>query len=114
MSTLGTIFIIYFSTLLIGLFFLIVIKGYYHFEYLKEIYPEKLKKYSSIFETFGKPFNQYAFLMIFPTFKRLGSMEKYEKITKLGNTTKLICRLIYADLIVIVVTVISLILIFGD
>lgn len=114
MSTAGIIFIIYFSTLLIGLFFLIVIKGYYHFEYLKEVYPDKLKKYSSIFETFGRLNNEYAFLMIFPTFKRLKNAEKSQKTIKLGNATGLICRLIYIDLIVIVVTVFSMILIYGD
>ena len=115
MSITGIIFITYFAVLLVGLFLLMVAKGYCHFEYLKAVYPEKLKTYSNIFDTFRDRFyNEYALLIIIPVFQRLKSKEKDEKTTKLGNTTTLICRLIYIDLIVILVTVIILIIFFHE
>ncbi|NVO10961.1 MAG: hypothetical protein HXX16_13430 [Bacteroidales bacterium] len=114
MSVLGMLIIIGFCTLLLGLFILMMAKGYYHFEYLKRLYPDNLNEYENIFETYKNKFNnQYAQLIIFPTFQRFRNKEKDEKIKLLGDRISLFCRLIYMDLIIIIVTVLTLIFLFG-
>lgn len=115
MSTADIIFISYFSTLIVALFFLMAIKGFYHFEYLKDMYSGELNKYSNIFDPQRYRFyNEYAILMIIPTFVRIKKKDKSDNALNLEKTIEFYCRLIYIDLVVLIVSVVLAIVLFGE
>lgn len=89
MSFLGTLIIICLGSL----FVLMGAKGYYHFEYLRRLSPEKLNEFGNIFETAkSKFYNENALLMTFPIFKRYKKKENDDTIKMLGDRTYLLCR----------------------
>lgn len=110
------LFIISFVALIISPFIFMISKSYYHFEYLKRVNPEKFKKYKNYFDTYNnfEFFNQYRVILLFPFFKRLPEQEETEEMNRLAKKVKLFCKLLYYDLAVIAVYVVSLIVIFGN
>jgi len=61
-----------FIIVLILLLIFILAKAYYHFKYLKIIYPEKFSDYGNFFDLFNcnEFYNEYRFLLILPFFKK--------------------------------------------
>ena len=114
MEKFALIFIITFVILLVSPFVLMFMKAYYHFEYLKELNPDKFKKYSNYLDTSKNIlFNKYV-VLISPFFKRYKNQENTKELKNLGKKISLFCKLIYYDIAFIVSYVIILILLFGD
>ena len=90
-----------------------IYKGSLHFDYLKMLYPDKLDKYSSLWDTFGAMYNDYAILIIIPAFKRLLIDKNNNEAITLVNRLKLVCHLIYLNFGILIIYIVIIILIFG-
>ena len=115
MKTGGVLFLISTGLLTVSPLILMYAKAHFHFEYLKTIFPEKLQKYANIVETSRDHmlYNKYAFLFL-PFFKRHIDKETTPEAKKLAQKVILYIRLIYFDILFIIIIVISLVLLFGD
>ena len=103
--------------LLFSLVVLMLVKSYYHFEYLKRVNQNKFSKYISYFgnSSMDESFNIYMFRMslIFPWFNRKPYKED-ENTRKLARKVKTFNMLIFINLIVIFTYVLVLIVVFGN
>lgn len=89
-------------------------KANYHFDYLKKTSPEELKQYSNFLDTAkGVVFDKYITLL-FPWFTKSFSSEKTKELIKLEKRIRLLCNLLYFDLVFIVIVVITVIVVFGE
>ena len=115
MKTGGVLFLISMGLLILSPLVLMYAKAHFHFQYLKTIFPEKLQKYANIIETSRDRilYNKYAFLFL-PFFKRYTDKETTPEAKKLAPKVILYIRLIYFDILFIVIIVISLVLLFGE
>ena len=118
LSVTGFVIIIIFCALLIGIFLLTFIKGTTHFNYLKEIHPNELGGYNSIFDLQNfNPFsdrNNYLFLLLFPTFERYQTVDDNPHLKKFEKRIKNLCISIYVLIFSLVSFVAVLIIFFGD
>jgi hypothetical protein len=94
-------------------FFLCLFKADFHWRYLKGIYPDELSKYESWLVAYNKFYNKYAFLIL-PYFNRESEKENTQELKELARKIRLFCNLIYIDILVTAIIVISVIILFGD
>ena len=115
MDSFISIIIIIFITLIVSLFILMISKSYYHFDYLKNVYPDKFAKYSNYFDTFNfEFFNKYRVILLFPIFKKETNQTDSLVLNKLIKKIKLFCKLIYLNIFLILFYVLGLTILFGD
>ena len=104
-------------SLLTLLVIFMLIKSYYHFEYLKRINPDKFSKYVNIFMTksLSEFHNIYMFRMslIFPWFARKYPDED-EKAIRLAQKVKTFNKLIVVNVMIMLIYVIVLIVFFSE
>ena len=114
----GYIIIITFCGLLFGIVLLLLIKATTHFNYLKEIYPEELGRYNTLFDLHSfNPFSDnhnYIFLLFFPTFDRDVAANGNEHLIKMEKRIKNICKTIYILILSLIAFVTILIVFFRE
>ena len=107
--------IIVFVFLTASLFVLMISKSYFHFDYLKNVYPDKFAKYLNYFDTFNfEFFNKYRVILLFPVFRKEADQIDSSSLNNLIRKIKLFCRLIYLNVFLIILYVLILIIFFGD
>ena len=101
---------------LVSLFIFMITKSYYHFDYLKQLNPDKLKKYGNYFDTFNmnELFNQYRVSLLFPVFKRYRSAEDMKEMEKIIKKVKFFCKATIYTVLFIILYVVVLLTFWGD
>jgi hypothetical protein len=96
-------------------FVLMIIKAFYHFDYLKKIHSEKYKSMENYLDLydFRKFYNIERVLLILPYFKRETSQENTMELVKLGKQVKMLSTWIYISFALLILYVIILIVLFG-
>ncbi len=114
----GYIVLITFCGLLFGIALLTLIKATTHFNYLKEIYPDKLGRYNSVFDLYSlNPFSDKQnkiFMLFFPTFDKDLSTKGNERLIKIEKRIRNLCTTIYILTFSLIALVTILIVFFGD
>lgn len=90
-----------------------ITKAFYHFEFLKELHPEKFREYKNYFDTYNfEAFNKYRFILIFPYFNHNVKKSEDQELIRLGNRVKLLCRLVFVNIGLMVLYVTFLLVMF--
>lgn len=100
------LFIIVSSMVLFTPFFLMTLKGFYHFKYLKLIFPNELHRYKSYIDTFTKDFYNRFFILVLPYFDPYvtdNQLEIEDHIAKTAKRVKLMCKLVYLSFGILIV-----------
>ena len=115
MNFFGVIFIIVTVALLFLPLGLMIVKAYYHFEYLKKIHPDKYENYANYFSMYNfELFNSLRITLLFPFFKISPKMGQNVKLMDLTKKIRFFCRLTYYSIAFLLIYIIILVVFFGD
>jgi len=99
---------------LILLIVLIMLKASYHFNYLKITKPDEFKNFHDYVDTYKSFDVDLRILLILPFFKRNEKLEENKDVIKLVKKIKNLCRLIYLDILLVIMFFLMVLIFFKD